>query len=41
MQPLAHIVPLKFSVPTTTDYWLCGCKMTAKPPFCDGRHKSL
>ncbi|MEO1450236.1 MAG: CDGSH iron-sulfur domain-containing protein [Bacteroidota bacterium] len=21
--------------------WLCGCKHTAKQPFCDGKHKFL
>ncbi|NOY65910.1 MAG: hypothetical protein GXP13_00690 [Gammaproteobacteria bacterium] len=23
------------------EYWLCGCKHTNKPPFCDGIHKTL
>ncbi len=38
------IVPfksLKFSVDETKEVWLCNCKHTKNPPYCDGSHKSL
>ena len=33
--------PLKFTVTKADTYYLCGCKKTKTPPFCDGTHKSL
>jgi CDGSH-type Zn-finger protein len=32
---------VKFTVTTAERKWLCGCKRTGGPPFCDGTHKTL
>ena len=31
--------PHRFRVEETKEYWLCNCKQTDNPPFCDGSHK--
>ncbi len=31
----------KFEVAEVGTYWLCGCKHTKTPPFCDGTHHEL
>lgn len=33
--------PLVFVAEETKTSYLCGCKYTANPPFCDGAHASL
>jgi len=30
-----------FTADKTDTVYLCGCKRTATPPFCDGTHKQL
>ena len=32
---------LKFEVTEPSTVWLCGCKQTKTPPYCDGNHKNL
>jgi CDGSH-type Zn-finger protein len=32
---------LKFTAEEDGEVWLCNCKHTNNPPFCDGTHKSL
>jgi len=34
-------VPVKFTVTAAEKKWLCGCKRTKNPPYCDGTHKTL
>ncbi len=31
--------PLRFVPEKDTTVWLCGCKYTNNPPYCDGTHK--
>ncbi|XP_029362404.1 CDGSH iron-sulfur domain-containing protein 3, mitochondrial isoform X1 [Echeneis naucrates] len=31
--------PLRFVPETDSTAWLCGCKYTNNPPYCDGTHK--
>ncbi|XP_033951246.1 CDGSH iron-sulfur domain-containing protein 3, mitochondrial-like isoform X1 [Pseudochaenichthys georgianus] len=31
--------PLRFSPEKDSTVWLCGCKHTNNPPYCDGTHK--
>jgi CDGSH-type Zn-finger protein len=33
--------PKKFTLPEAKKVWLCNCKQTKNPPFCDGSHKAL
>lgn len=33
--------PKKFTVAEKSKVWLCNCKHTKTPPFCDGTHSSL
>lgn len=33
--------PKKFNLPEAKKVWLCNCKHTKNPPFCDGSHKAL
>jgi CDGSH iron-sulfur domain-containing protein 3 len=35
------IVPVKFRLNERQVVWLCNCKHTRTPPFCDGSHASL
>jgi CDGSH-type Zn-finger protein len=30
-----------FTVDVKRDAWLCRCKKTKTPPYCDGTHKTL
>jgi len=32
--------PIRYIAPETKDLWLCNCKQTDHPPFCDGTHRS-
>lgn len=32
---------LKITFEKEQDVWLCNCKQTTTPPFCDGSHKKL
>jgi CDGSH-type Zn-finger protein len=31
----------KFNLPEAKKVWLCNCKHSKNPPFCDGSHKAL
>ena len=33
--------PIKFQVKEKKNYYLCRCKRTKTPPFCDGTHRTL
>lgn len=33
------LFPLRFIAEEDTTVWLCGCKYTNNPPYCDGTHK--
>jgi CDGSH-type Zn-finger protein len=33
--------PLAFTADATKEAWLCQCKRTSNPPYCDGTHKKL
>lgn len=33
--------PQKFTLEHAQKVWLCNCKHTKKPPFCDGSHRDL
>ncbi|KAK6300412.1 hypothetical protein J4Q44_G00285100 [Coregonus suidteri] len=33
------LMPLRFVPEKDSKAWLCGCKYTANPPYCDGTHK--
>jgi CDGSH-type Zn-finger protein len=35
------MAPLKFELEAPRKVWLCNCKHTKTPPFCDGSHKAL
>ncbi len=35
------LTPLRFEAKKTGDVYLCMCKQTKNPPYCDGAHKSL
>jgi len=37
----SEFAPVKFGVAKAEKLWLCGCKHTRNPPFCDGTHKTL
>lgn len=32
--------PIVFYAPETKEVWLCNCKQTKNPPFCDGTHRN-
>ena len=32
-------MPLRFVPEQDSTAWLCGCKYTNNPPYCDGTHK--
>jgi CDGSH-type Zn-finger protein len=32
---------MPFKVETLTQVWLCTCKHSANPPYCDGAHELL
>jgi CDGSH-type Zn-finger protein len=34
-------VPLKFRIAERQKVWLCNCKHTKTPPYCDGSHKEM
>lgn len=34
-----EISPLRFKLEEAKEAWLCGCKYTKNPPYCDGTHK--
>ena len=34
-------VSLKFTAEEDGEVWLCNCKHTKTPPFCDGTHNSF
>lgn len=36
-----HFTPKKFTAETSELVWLCNCKQTKTPPFCDGTHKMV
>ena len=36
-----HFRPLRHEVEEDGVLWLCTCKRTATPPYCDGSHNSL
>ena len=33
--------PKKFTLEEKKKVWLCNCKQSKNPPFCDGSHKAL
>jgi len=33
--------PCQFTLSETQKAWLCGCKQTGSPPYCNGTHKKL
>jgi CDGSH-type Zn-finger protein len=33
--------PRKFTLAEKQKVWLCNCKHSKNPPFCDGSHKAL
>jgi CDGSH-type Zn-finger protein len=32
---------MKFTAEETGEVWLCNCKQTSTPPFCDGTHRKV
>jgi CDGSH-type Zn-finger protein len=32
--------PVRYQAQEDRTLYFCGCKATAKPPFCDGSHKA-
>jgi CDGSH-type Zn-finger protein len=36
-----EFVPLKFTPDESKTAYICGCKHTKNPPYCDGSHKAL
>jgi CDGSH-type Zn-finger protein len=35
------LAPTIFIAEKSETVWLCGCKRTMQPPFCDGSHETL
>jgi CDGSH-type Zn-finger protein len=36
-----NLKPMKFTPQQAGTQWICGCKATKTPPYCDGSHTAL
>ena len=38
---ISEFTPVLFKIDEKQEVWLCQCKHTKNPPYCDGTHKTL